>query len=283
MTFTTLIDPAALDRLIADGTVALFDCRFDLADPAAGRARYDAGRIPGAAYLHLDDDLSGLPTGANGRHPLPDPHAFAARLAAAGVQAGQQIVAYDDAGGAFAARLWWLAKWIGHEAVAVLDGGLQAWAQASLSLEQGLPAARAPGDFAVGAMPGRGIAGADDILRSLSGNALLVIDARTPERFAGQPNALDPVAGHIPGARNRFYRDNLTAEGRFRPAETLAADYAALIGDRPLDQVVLQCGSGVTAAHDLLAMEHAGLAGARLYPGSWSEWIADPARPVARD
>jgi thiosulfate/3-mercaptopyruvate sulfurtransferase len=278
MAYTTLIDVDALAAL--GDAIALFDCSFDLADTAAGGRRFAERHIPGAAYLHLDEDLSGRPTGTNGRHPLPIADVLARRLAAAGVRRGQQIVAYDDAGGPYAARLWWMAKWLGHEEVAVLDGGVQAWQAAGLPLVSGEAAPREAGDFAAGAMPGRAIVGADDILRSLDDHSLLVIDARTAARFRGEPDPLDPVAGHIPGARNRFYRDNLTAGGRFKPCEALASEFADVIGDTPLDRVALQCGSGVTAAHDLLAMEHAGLIGARLYPGSWSEWTSDPVRPI---
>lgn len=280
MAYTTLIDVDALKAL--GPAAALFDCSFDLAEPAAGGRRFAERHIPGAAYLSLDEDLSSRPTGMNGRHPLPVPEALAERLAVLGVRKEQQIVAYDDAGGPYAARLWWLVKWLGHENVAVLDGGLQAWEAAGLPLASGEPEAREPGDFAVGTMPGRAVAGADDILESLEDRSLLVIDARAPERYRGDPNPLDPVAGHIPGARNRFFKDNLTPEGRFKPGEEIAREFVEVIGSTPVNEVVLQCGSGVTATHDLLAMEHAGLAGARLYPGSWSEWISDPARPVAR-
>lgn len=270
--WTTLIDVAALREL---SDAALFDCRFDLADPEAGRRAYEQGHLPGARYLHLDRDLSGAPTGANGRHPLPDRTALAARLAALGLRRGQQVVAYDDAGGAFAARAWWLLRWLGHEAVAVLDGGIQAWGAAGLPLERGEPPAAAHGDFAatVAAMPVRS---ADDVIA-----ARRIVDARAPSRFAGEPHPLDPVAGHIPGAVNRFFGDNL-AGGRFKPAAELRRDYLVLLGGAAPEEVVVYCGSGVTAAHDLLAMAHAGLPGAALYPGSWSEWIADPARPIER-
>lgn len=282
MPYRTLVDVAELAPLIDAGEVALFDCRFDLADPAAGRRRYEGGHLPGATYLDLDADLSSRSTGRDGRHPLPDRSALAATLAAAGLRAGRQAVAYDDAGGAFAARLWWLLRWLGHEDVAVLDGGIQAWRAAWPALEKGGPPAPGPGDFRATSEPAMPIVDAATIVASLDDRRLLVVDARSPERFRGEPNPLDPVAGHIPGARNRFFRDNLGPEGRFKPAVALARDYADLIGNTPLDRVVVQCGSGVTAAHDLLAMEHAGLAGARLYPGSWSEWTADSARPVER-
>lgn len=279
--FTTLISVVELAARIDD--VMLFDCSFDLGDTEAGRARFAEGHIPGAAYLHVDEDLSARPDGHNGRHPLPDRDAFAARLAAAGLGQGQQVVAYDASGGPYAARLWWMLHWLGHEAVAVLDGGIQAWRDAGLPLEEGAARARPRGNFKAAAAPGAATVSADDIMASLGDRSLLVIDARSAERFAGAPDPLDPVSGHIPGARNRFYRDNLTLEGLFKPAAQLAVEFDAVTGDVPLDRVVLQCGSGITAAHDLLAMAVAGRKGARLYPGSWSEWISDPNRPVERD
>ena len=281
MAFTTLISAAELAARIDD--VMLFDCSFDLSDPEAGRARFAERHIPGAAYLHTDEDLSGAPDGHNGRHPLPDRGAFAARLARAGLRRAQQVVAYDASGGAFAARLWWMLGWLGHEAVAVLDGGLQAWTDAGLPLEQGAARERPQGDFGASATPGAPLVSADDIMASLGDRGLLVIDARSADRFAGAPSPLDPVSGHIPGARNRFYRDNLTPEGLFKPPAQLAAEFDAVTGDVPLERVVLQCGSGITAAHGLLAMAVAGRKGASLYPGSWSEWISDPARPVECD
>lgn len=278
MAWTTLIDAAALAGLIDKGEVILFDSRFDLFDPAAGRRAYGSGHLPGARFLDMEEDLSGRPTGRNGRHPLPDRAALAARLARAGVDRGRQAVAYDDAGGAQAARCWWLLRWLGHEAVAVLDGGVQAWVGLGKALVTGEEAALPAGDFAPSPVPGMPVLEAADLL----GTGRTIVDARTPERFRGAPHPLDPVFGHIPGARNRFYRDNLGADGRFKPAGTLAAEYRALLADTPPERAVFYCGSGVTAAHDLLAMEHARLGGAALYPGSWSEWISDPARPVER-
>jgi thiosulfate/3-mercaptopyruvate sulfurtransferase len=281
MTYATLIGPAALATLIADEAVVVIDCQFDLADPAAGEARYRAGHVPGARYFHLDRDLAGPPDGSNGRHPLPDPVLLAARLRAAGLCRGEQVVAYDGSGGAFAARLWWLLRWLGHEAVAVLDGGLPAWVAAGLPVESGEAPAAASGDFDVGASHDDMIVDTAAVLANLRAPRFLVVDARTAARFRGEPNPLDPVAGHIPGASNRFYGDNLDAAGRFRPAAELKAAFANVLGGVSPDEVVLQCGSGVTACHNALAMAVAGLPGARLYSGSWSEWIADPRRPVA--
>ncbi|WP_294391122.1 sulfurtransferase [uncultured Sphingomonas sp.] len=277
--FTTLIDVSGLEALLRDGRVTLFDCRFDLADSTAGCALYAAGHIADAHYLNLDDDLSARPTGSNGRHPLPDRDALARTLRACGLNKGQQVVAYDASGGIYAARLWWLLRWLGHDAVAVLDGGLQAWEAAGLPLASLCPDPT-HGDFQASQAAAMPTATAADILRE--GERLSVVDARAPHRFRGEPDPLDPVAGHIPGARNRFFRDNLREDGHFKAASTLASEWRALAGSDEPHTIVHQCGSGVTAAHNLLAMELAGLRGARLYPGSWSEWISDPSRPVER-
>lgn len=279
MPFTTLISVAALRQALADGAdILLVDCGYDLADAEKGRREYREGHLPGARYLHLGDDLSGTMTGSNGRHPLPDRDAFAARMRALGLGRGRQVVAYDGAGNFYAARLWWMLRWIGHAAVAVLDGGKSGWVEAGLPLETGEVAKGPPGDFAAGPPLVAEPATAGEILGDIAAGQFQVLDARDAARFAGGPDALDPVSGHIPGARNRFFRDNLESDGRFRPAEELAAEFSALLEGKP---AVLQCGSGVTACHNALAMEIAGLPGARLYPGSWSEWISDPARPVA--
>lgn len=278
--FTTTISADQLADLIEKQAVAVFDCSFDLARPDAGREGWLAAHIPGAAYLHLDEDLSS-PAGAGGRHPLPDPQRLAEKLRGAGLDAGQQAVAYDGSGGPYAARLWWLLRWFGHDAVAVLDGGVQAWSEAGHPLEAGEIETRS-GTFAAVAGAREPTVDVSDVLANLASGERLVIDARSPERFAGAPNPLDPVAGHIPGARNRFFQHNLDGAGRFRAADELAADFAAVLGDFMPGDVILQCGSGVTACHNALAMEIAGLPGAALYPGSWSEWIRDPVRPVER-
>ena len=277
-----LISADALRALIEQGVVAVFDCSFDLADPARGRALYRDAHVPGAHYLHLDDDLASPPSGANGRHPLPDAALLAATLRRLGLRAGQRVVAYDRSGGPYAARLWGLRRWMSHDRVAVLDGGLAAWRAAGGRVEQGDPPPPAMGDFVAGRLlDGRTVA-ADDLIANLDGGALRVLDARAPGRFRGDPNPLDPVAGRIPGARNRFYMDNLDETGRFKRADVLAAEFDAAMGDAPPHRIVLQCGSGVTACHNALAMAIADRPGARLYPGSWSEWIADPARPIER-
>jgi thiosulfate/3-mercaptopyruvate sulfurtransferase len=278
-----LVDCATLAAHLADPAWRVFDCRHQLADPAAGERAYLAGHLPGARFLHLDRDLSGPLTGTNGRHPLPDPRRLAATLAAAGVTRDCRVVAYDDAGGAFASRLWWLLRWLGHDEVAVLDGGIQAWRSAGGTLETRVPPAL---DAAAASAPDpvlrAGVVDAGTLAAELEACTCCLIDARSPDRFRGENETLDPVGGHIPGARNRFFRDNLDSDGRFRPAAELRREFLALLAGAASTDAVLYCGSGVTACHNLLAMEVAGLQGARLYAGSWSEWCSDPARPIAR-
>jgi thiosulfate/3-mercaptopyruvate sulfurtransferase len=256
----------------------VFDCRHDLAQPELGAQQYASAHLPHALHAHLDHDLSGPKTGLNGRHPLPDRVRFAAWLGAVGVGRDDMVVAYDASGGCYAARLWWLMRWMGHRHVAVLDGGLQAWLAEGhpLVTERPLPrsalyAADAP------AMP---TVDADGVLRNLADAQAVVLDARGAGRYAGEGETLDPVGGHIPGARNRPYLDNLAADGRFKPAATLRAEFERVLAGAP-QQVIAQCGSGVTACHNLLALELAGRPGASLYPGSWSEWCSDTSRPVA--
>lgn len=267
-------------QLHARQGVRLFDCRHSLTDPDLGLAAYAAGHIPGALHAHIDRDLSGRASGTNGRHPLPARQAFIGWLERAGVTSGDSIVVYDDVGGAFAARLWWLLRWAGHGDVAILDGGFQAWQAAGQRLETRTPS------FATSTYPdagsGQSTVDADAVLRNITAPAFQLVDARAASRFAGQGETIDPVGGHIPGAANRPFADNLDADGFFRPISALKADFLALIGDRTPQEVVHQCGSGVTACHNLFAMELAGLPGSRLYPGSWSEWCADAARPMVR-
>jgi thiosulfate/3-mercaptopyruvate sulfurtransferase len=270
----------SVEDLAAHPEWRLFDCRHDLKNTEYGRQAYARGHIPGALFLHLEDDLSGAKTGGNGRHPLPAVDSFAQRMAACGVDAATQVVAYDNEGGIFAARLWWLLRWLGHERVAVLDGGLAGWRRSGRALDDVVPAV-APRAFT--AAPRAMTIDSDQVLADLQSRRMLVVDARSPERFRGENETLDPVGGHIPGAVNRFYFDNLDDDGCFfKPAVELRAEFDALLEGRPAQQVVQQCGSGVTACHNLLAMDLAGLSGSKLYPGSWSEWCADPARPVAR-
>ncbi|VVE30633.1 3-mercaptopyruvate sulfurtransferase [Pandoraea eparura] len=284
--FTTLISPQNLDALMQTATdggapVVIFDCRFDLANPTAGETAYVDGHLFGAFYAHLDRDLSGTTTGKNGRHPLPERDTLARQLATCGLSKGQQVVAYDAQGGVYAARLWWLLRWLGHESVAVLDGGLQAWEAAGFTLDAAPPEAPPPGDFTAGE-PLATTADAAAIERNLTSHERLVIDARSPDRYRGENETLDPIGGHIPGAVNRFFKDNLGEDGRFKPAAALREAFTQVIGkDRLPERVISQCGSGATACHNLLAMEIAGLHGASLYAGSWSEWCADKRRPVA--
>jgi thiosulfate/3-mercaptopyruvate sulfurtransferase len=279
MAYQTLISVPQLHDLLAAGEdVLILDCDFELGAPDKGPEAYRAGHLPGARYAHLDEDLAGPSDGTNGRHPLPAQVAFAAWLRAQGLKRGQQVVACDSSGGAWAARAWWLLRWVGHAEVAVLDGGKQAWSEAGLPMETGDPSPTAPGDFTAGETLVPAPVNARQVLANIDSREAQVLDARDPSRFRGAPNPIDPVAGHVPGARNRFFRDNLGPDGRFRSAPELAADFTALLGESP---AVLSCGSGVTACHNALAIAVAGLPQPRLSPGSWSEWIADPARPVA--
>ena len=280
---TPLITATELDQLRAAGKprVVVFDCSFDLTNPAAGRDSYQQGHIPGAYYLHLDNELSGPKTGLSGRHPLPDAELFAARLRVLGVDDDTLVVAYDGQGSMYAARLWWMLRWIGHAAALVLDGGRNAWVAAGLPLEHGATTEPEIGGNLTRRASLVKTVDADALVANLSQPSLLVVDARAADRFRGENETLDPVGGHIPGAANRFFKDNLTADGYFKPADQLRADFGQVFAGKAPAQTVMQCGSGVTACHNLLALEVAGLTGAALYPGSWSEWCADPKRPVA--
>jgi len=278
---TTLVSARTLRDHMADPDWAIFDLRHDLSDPSYGESSYQAGHIPGARFLHLDRDLSGSKTGTNGRHPLPDSDHFAALLACHGVGPRTQIVAYDAHGGMFASRLWWMARWIGHEAAAVLDGGLLAWLREGGELSTDPAPLCQPTTLPVGKPLVRTVT-ADDLLVNLRNPTLQVVDARSPDRYRGENETIDPVGGHIPGAANRFFKDNLEEDGRFKPSEQLHSEWLERLHGIPAEQAISQCGSGVTACHNLLAMEVAGLSGASLYPGSWSEWCSDPSRPIER-
>ncbi len=279
MPATTFVTVDEFAAHMEDPGWCVFDCRNDLADPGKGERAYSQAHIPGARFAHLDRNLSGAKTGSNGRHPLPDPAAFARWLGQAGVDDTTQIIAYDDAGGAFAARLWWLARWLGHPSVALLDGGWAAWLAAGQPTTDALPVVT-PSHFDGAPDPSMTVDAAW-VEAHIDTTTFRLIDARSPDRYRGENETIDPVAGHIPGAANRFFRDNLVADGRFASADTLRSVFEAIAPGLPPTALVHQCGSGVTACHNLLAMEIAGLPGARLYPGSWSEWCSDPRRPVA--
>ena len=266
------------DELARHADWRVFDCRHDLARPDWGAEEYAKAHIPGALFAHLDRDLSAPKNGRNGRHPLPEPAVFASWLGKQGAKPEDQIVCYDAGDGAFAARLWWMLRWVGHEAVAVLDGGLAKW------LAEGRPVTGAVPQFPrteYSAAP-RGELPVDVAFVESERGRVLLLDSRAPVRFRGEKEPIDPVAGRIPGAINHFCMDNLTSEGRFRDAGELRAAYSALLGKRPPREVVHYCGSGVAACHNILAMEIAGLSGSRLYAGSWSEWISDPRRPLEK-
>lgn len=276
---TTLVDTATLAAHLDDPHWVVVDCRFILTDPDAGRRSYAVGHIPGARYAHLDADLAGPITATSGRHPLPDVDTLARKLGAWGIGNDTQVVVYDDSFGSIAARLWWLLRWLGHEQVALLDGGIPKWRREG----------RAITDQVATVTPTRFVPRVNDALRvdaaavecigTQPGSRL--IDVRAEERFSGERETLDRVAGHVPGARNVPFDDNLDNSGTYLAPETLRALYADVLGNAAPADTVVMCGSGVTACHTLVALEHAGLHGAKLYVGSWSEWIRDPARPVA--
>jgi thiosulfate/3-mercaptopyruvate sulfurtransferase len=279
MSIGPLVDVATLARELGRADWVVVDCRFTLTNAAAGRAAYDSGHIPGARYAHLDDDLARPPAAHEGRHPLPDPERFAATLGALGITAADTVVAYDEGSGAIAARLWWLLGWLGHERRAVLDGGFAAWQAAGLPVEQRAQAFP-PQRYEPRQAPRHDSVVATSEIERLVAAGDLLVDARGAPRYRGEQEPIDPKAGHVPGARNRPFSANVTADGRFRPAAELRAELAELLGGRRPEQLVAMCGSGVTACQLLLAMEVAGLPGGRLYAGSWSEWIRDAARPI---
>lgn len=272
MSGSTLVSTDTLSREL--GRWRVFDCRHDLAQPALGEAQYREAHIPGAVFASLDRDLSAPKDGSNGRHPLPDPGAFIAWLGQQGLKPEDAVACYDAGNGAMAARLWWMLRWVRHETVCVLDGGFAKWVAEGRPVTaevRAYPRTRYPArswpDLAIDV---------HEVARQLGGP--LLVDARAPARWRGEAEPIDPEAGRIPGARNRFSMDNVRPDGTFKDAATLKKEFLSLLGGRPPSEVVHYCGSGVAACHNLLAMEHAGLPGGRLYAGSWSEWIADPAR-----
>lgn len=275
--WTTLVQTETLAIALERKDLSVVDCRFSLTDPNLGHSAYLQSHVPGAVYAHLDRDLSRFGHVGGGRHPWPEADAFVACLERWGITRESQVVAYDDADGAIAARLWFLLRALGHEKVAVLDGGWKRWVALGMPTESFIRK-RMPTHYAGGFDAAR-LVDADGLRAHLDAGGVL-LDARAAPRFRGDEEPLDRVAGHVPGARNRPYPDNL-AQGRFKPPMQLADEYRALLQGRDASEVVVMCGSGVTACHLLLAMERAGLRNARLYAGSWSEWINDPARPVA--
>lgn len=277
MSWTTLIGADELAHAI-DHCIVI-DCRYDLANPRAGASAYAQAHIPSAVFIDMDTQLSAPKSGQNGRHPMPSTDAVRKLLASIGLNDGTQLVAYD-VGGMASGRLWWMTRWIGHERVAVLDGGLKAWEGAgfpvSAETSRVRPAGRLSARTALSTL-----VDADTVAKASANASRVLIDARAPDRFRGENETIDPVAGHIPGSLNRPWSLNLREDGRFKPAPFLRAEFEALLAGRTASEVINSCGSGVSACHNILAMTHAGLSGAALYGGSWSEWVADPGRPVA--
>ena len=280
MAFRTLISTAVLASHMDDPAYAIVDCRAKLDDLGWGAREHAIAHIPGAAYADLTHDLSGPKSGTNGRHPLPDPHALAQVFSRLGIGDGVQVVAYDQENGMFAARLWWLLRWMGHDAVAVLDGGFRRWTAEGRATEPG-DLRRTAREF-TGAPRAEMSVDVTTVASRLGGDRPRLVDARSPERYRGDTEPIDRVGGHIPGARNHFFQWNLDEQGLFRTPEELRGKITASVGDVPADQIVCYCGSGVTACHNLLAFEHAGLSGAKLFAGSWSEWSSDPKRPIEK-
>jgi len=280
MSYQSLIGVDELQARLGEPGWVIVDCRFDLAAPGAGREAYRAGHLPGAYYAHLDEDLSGPVGPRTGRHPLPGPEVLARRFSAWGIGAASQVVAYDDRGGAFAARLWWLLRWLGHEAAAVLDGGWAAWRRRGYPLDTRVPEP-ARGDFVPRPREGWCL-DAGQVAGAVAEGGAVLVDAREGPRFRGEHEPIDPVAGHIPGAVNLPFAGNLDEQGRFLEPAALRRRLEGALAGAPAAESIHMCGSGVTACHNLLAMAAAGLEGGRLYAGSWSEWIRDPQRPVAR-
>jgi thiosulfate/3-mercaptopyruvate sulfurtransferase len=280
MAFSTLISTAALGMHLGAPAFAVVDCRYKLDDESWGEREYMNLHIPGAEYAHLGRDLAGPKTGTNGRHPLPDPKTFANTLGKFGITSGVQVVAYDQDNGMYASRLWWMLRWLGHDAAAVLDGGFKKW------ITEGRPTAtgvetRERKRF-VGTPRVEMTADAQQVESLVRHADWRLVDARAPERFRGETEPIDRTPGHIPGAVNHFFQTNLDEHGTFRTPEDLREDWRDALGTVTTDHIVCYCGSGVTACHNLLALEHAGIKGAKLYPGSWSEWSSDPSRPVER-
>jgi thiosulfate/3-mercaptopyruvate sulfurtransferase len=280
MPFTTLISTGVLADHLNDPRCVVVDCRHKLDDEAWGERQYKAGHLPGAVFAHLDHDLSGPRTGTNGRHPLPDPLVLAETFARLGIDTGAQVVAYDQDSGMFASRLWWLLRWLGHDAAAVLDGGFARWSSEFRPTRAGVE--QHPRREFRAAPRSELVVTGGEVAALLGRSDWRLVDARAPERYRGEVEPIDKVPGHIPGAANHFFQWNLNEGGTFRSPEELRDRIGRTLANTSVNHVVCYCGSGVTACHNLLAMEHAGMTGAKLYPGSWSEWSANPARPMER-
>lgn len=281
MTYQTLISAHALSQLMhARDSLLILDCSHDLTNPLAGLQHYQASHLPGAFFVSLDDTLSSAQTGLNGRHPLPDRLALVQAMQRLGADDETQIIAYDNAGGMYAARLWWLMRWLGHGAVAVLDGGIQAWQAQGLPCTTVSPDLPTKGTFS--ARPARvSTVNYEHVRGNVTTQRQLVVDARAADRYRGENETLDPVGGHIPGAVNHPFKHNLNEQGLFKSPQVLADQFKALMGPRMASDLIMQCGSGVTACHNLLALDVAGLPGASLYPGSWSQWCVQPDTVIA--
>ena len=280
MTYNTLVSTETLASHLNDPDWLLFDCRFDLANPDWGFTQYQASHIPGAVYVHLNEDLSGKVTPKTGRHPLPDPDTFARKCAAWGILPEKQVVVYDHAGGSFADRMWWMLRASGHDRVAILDGGFPKWLAENQPLAAGIDKSKPlAGELPVIPFDPQKLISSEDVNQLIGKPGYLLVDARALVRFSGAIEPIDPVAGHIPGAINRYYGLDINPDGTFKSAEILRAEFQSLLNEIAPENVVVYCGSGVTSCHLLVAMEVAGLKGARLYAGSWSEWCRDPARP----
>ena len=275
----TLISSEELAAHLDDPNWIVFDCRFSLSDPDYGRQAYAKNHLPGARYAHLEADLSGPQGPTTGRHPLPDPEKLAERLYHWGVGVNRQVVVYDDSFGSMAVRMWWLLRWLGHPGVALLDGGFPKWAREKRPLTTDAPGIHKGNCVCL--PENSQVVNAEVVLSASQDRGMLIIDARPDRRFSGEFEPFDPVAGHIPGSINWSFEENLDIDGTYLPPEALRENYQALLKGRAPWQAIHTCGSGVTACHNLLAMEIAGLPGSRLYAGSWSEWITDPSRPVA--
>jgi thiosulfate/3-mercaptopyruvate sulfurtransferase len=277
--FKTLIDASTLAKHVHDPDWVVIDCRFDLTNPGKGEELYREAHIPGARYAHLDRHLSGPKTGTNGRHPLPDAETLCKTFSALGISNGKQVVAYDADSAMYAARLWWMLRWMGHDAVAVLDGGLARWQREGHSVRGGVESST-PGHFKGSPRPGWRLT-VDEVAALVGDPGRLLVDSRTPDRYRGIGETLDKVGGHIPGAANYFFQQNLAADKTFKDPDDLKTQWTPILEGRDPRDLVVYCGSGVTACHNLLALEHAGVQGVKIFPGSWSEWSADPSRPVA--